>query len=108
MGIQRLFLIAQANDADERRTGLEGCAEARLALGQRGLGVLPFRNVGDERLYDLAPAPLNPGQGDLERHLFALRSATHPFETRTAIVHALLNVLAAQLRRAFTIRLEGR
>src|SRR6266436_551163 len=87
-------------------TVLDFTAEFPIRFTQGMLGLLPLGNVGDERLDDLTSAPLNSGQGDLQRYLFVMRSATHPFETRAAVGDAFLNIFTAQHCGAFTIRLK--
>src|SRR5881396_1862703 len=85
---------------------LDFTAQLPIRFTQGVLGLLPLGNIGDERLYDLTSAPLNSGQGHLQRYPSALRSATRPFETRAAVGHAFLNIFTAQHSGAFTIRLE--
>src|SRR5579862_700722 len=112
---QHEFAVARTGNGGDGWAGIKCRAKARFALAQSRLagpqlafGFLPFADIGDERLDDLTPAPLNSGQSHFQWHFFALRSATHPFETCAAVGHAFLDIFTGQHSGTFTIWLKWR
>src|SRR4029079_15420720 len=92
----------------ENRAGLEGGAETRLAFHQCSLGALSLGDVCNERLDHLASVPFDSRERYFEGDLFAGRGAGHPFELRAAPSEARGDVLACQVRGAFSARLQRR
>src|SRR5947208_1061849 len=88
------------------RALIDFMAQFSVCFTQGELALLPFRDICDQSLDDLPPAPLDSGQGHFQRYLFALRSETDPFESRAAVGQAFLNIFATQHGGAFSVRLE--
>src|SRR5262249_43260943 len=104
---QHVMAVADARNGNNNWAGVKGRAETRFAFRQRGLCALAFRDVGDERLNDLPPAPLDASEIDLQKNLLAVRIAGQPVESRAAVGHALLDEFACEGDGAFSVRLEG-
>jgi len=81
-------------------------AQFPIRFPQGVLGLFPLGDVCHRRLDHLTAAPLNAGQGHIQRYLLTIRREAHPFETRAPLSDAFLNIFTGQHSGAFTIRLE--
>src|SRR6185295_15953924 len=100
---QDVLLVADPENADERRAGLESRAEALFAFGQGGLSLLACGDVRDQCLDHLASAPLDPREGDLEGDLSAISRTGQPIKTGAAFAHAFLNFFLAHDIRTLSV-----